>query len=365
MNFFELGLSRELLKATEKFSEPTKIQELIIPKILTGGSWIGQAPTGTGKTLAYLLPAFEKIDAKKNFSQVLILSPTYELAMQTAKAAREIATAAESEIKIQSLIGGANIERQIDSLKKNKPQMIVGSVGRILELNRKGKLKLSGVKILVLDEFDRLLDDENFEMVQAVVKLLPKEFDCLMFSATANKKSIKRAEIFNKPTLIKVELDEKFATARENYFVVADFRDKISVLAKLVRRLPIRRGLVFINKNFDVNKTLEKLRWENLKVASLIGTADKTSRKNSLADFRSGKVQLLLSTDLAARGLDIDEIDFVVNLDFPDDEHIYLHRAGRTARAGVGGKVLTLADKKELPKIEKFSKKLNIKFAKL
>ncbi len=359
MNFNELGLNPEILKAVEKFDKPTKIQELIISKILEGGNFIGQAPTGTGKTLAYLLPAIQKIDANDSGLQVLILSPTYELSMQTAKTAREVAEISELKIKIQSLIGGANINRQIDALKKNKPQLAAGSAGRILELCRKRKLNLARVKILILDEFDRLLDDQNFGTIKEVLKLLPKDFQCLMFSATAGKKSLERAEIFS-PTLIKVETDELFSAARENLYKVVDFRDKIPELRKLARKLPINRGLVFINKNFDVNTALEKLKYEGLKVASLVGTADKVARKNALADFQSGKIQLLLSTDLAARGLDITEIDYVVNLDFPEDAQIYLHRAGRTARAGQSGKVLTLVDKKEIAKLESLAKNLKI-----
>ncbi len=362
MKFEDLGLTPEILKATEQFNEPTKIQELAIPKISGGGNFIGRAPTGTGKTLAYLLPAIQKIDVADPNLQVLILSPTYELSMQTAKVAREVVEKSGLKIKIQSLIGGANINRQIDAMKKNKPQLAAGSAGRIAELVGKRKLNLARVKILILDEFDRLLDDQNFKTIKNLLKLLPKDFQCLMFSATAGKKALQRAEIFGTPNLIEVETDEIFTAARENLYKVVDFRDKISELRKLTRRLPINRGLVFINKNFDANTALEKLRYEGLKVASLVGTADKVARKNALADFQSGKIQLLLSTDLAARGLDISEIDYVVNLDFPDDSQIYLHRAGRTARAGQSGKVLTLVDKRELPKLEEISKKLKIEF---
>ena len=360
--FDALQLSPQLLKAIEelKFKEPTTIQALAIPKILSDVNLIGQAPTGTGKTLSYLLPIFCKIYAENPSVQALILSPTYELAMQTARTSQELAKLSGLEIRSLGLIGGANISRQIDSLKK-KPHIIVGSTGRILELSRKHKLNLSSVKILVLDEFDRLLDDQNFDMIKEVITLLPNNFQCLMFSATAPKKALKRADTLGTFELIKVNEDNNLTAKCEHFYKVVDFRDKITELRKLSRRLPIHRGLVFINKNFDAVITLDKLRYDGLKVESLIGTKDKMSRKQAIMDFKAGKVQLLLSTDLAARGLDIENIDYVINLNFPESAQMYLHRAGRTARAGASGKVITLVDQKEINKLRDLEKELKVK----
>ena len=366
MKFEELKLSTELITATQaqKFIKPTKIQELVIPKILCDKSLIGQAPTGTGKTMAYLLPIFQKLDTKNAHIQAVILSPTYELAMQTARTSAELAKLSGIELRSQGLIGGANISRQIEMLKK-KPQIIVGSAGRIIELVRKNKLNLQDVKFLVLDEFDRLLDDQNHSTIIEVVKYLPKQFIYLMFSATAPKKALERAKEFGDFEFIKVNIDETFAAERENLYKVVEFRDKITEVRKLTRRLSIKRGLVFINKNFDAEVTLEKLKFEGMNVESLIGTSDKQSRKQAIANFKNGKVSLLLSTDLAARGLDIADVDYVINLNLPDNAQMYLHRAGRTARAGATGKVITLVDKKELHKIAELEKKLNIKFVKI
>ena len=365
MKFEELKLSTELITATQaqKFIKPTKIQELVIPKILCDKSLIGQAPTGTGKTMAYLLPIFQKMDSTSSTIQAVILSPTYELAMQTARTAQDLSKFGIG-LKVQGLIGGANIARQIESLKK-KPQIIVGSAGRIIELVRKNKLNLQDVKFLVLDEFDRLLDDQNHSTIIEVVKYLPKQFIYLMFSATAPKKALERAKEFGDFEFIKVNIDETFAAERENLYKVVEFRDKITEVRKLTRRLSIKRGLVFINKNFDAEVTLEKLKFEGMNVESLIGTSDKQSRKQAIANFKNGKVSLLLSTDLAARGLDIADVDYVINLNLPDNAQMYLHRAGRTARAGATGKVITLVDKKELHKIAELEKKLNIKFVKI
>ena len=366
MKFEELNLSQELLQAVQLlgFKEPTKIQELAIPKILSGENIIGQAPTGTGKTMAYLLPIFQRLDASSKNIQAVILSPTYELSMQTARTANDLADKSGLPLKAQGLIGGANISRQIDALKK-KPQLIAGSAGRIMELYRKRKLHLHAVKFLVLDEFDRLLDKQHYNSVLEVFKLLPKDIQCMMFSATAPKKALEQSKIFGDLELIKVAADAAFAAERENLYKIVEFREKITEVRKLTHRFKIKRGLVFINRNFDAFVTLEKLRYDGIKAESLIGTSDKVKRKQAIADFKSGKAQLLLSTDLAARGLDIADIDYVINLNFPDNAQMYLHRAGRTARAGATGKVITLVDKKELYKLDELRKKLKIDFIKI
>lgn len=342
----------------KNFVEPTEIQRAAIPKILDGANIIGRAPTGTGKTLAYLMPILQSLKPEPCV-QAVVLAPTYELAMQTARTAAEFTST--TGVKVLGLIGGANINRQIDALKK-KPQLIIGSSGRIIELVRKKKLHLDRVKFLVLDEFDRLLDDQNFQSTLEIKKLLPTSIQCLMFSATAPKKALTRAEQFGQFELVAVEEDKTFAVERKNFFAVVEFRDKINKVRRLARRLEIKRGLVFVNKNFDVGRALEKLTFEGIRAASLIGSDDKIDRKRAIEGFKNGKVQLLLSTDLAARGLDVPNVDYVINLDLPEDAKMYLHRAGRTARAGLEGNVITLVDPKEKYKLEEFARILEIKF---
>ena len=361
MTFEELNLKVELLAAlTEhKFVEPTAIQQSAIPKLLGRVNLIGRAPTGTGKTLAYLLPILQSINPASSNIQAVVLAPTYELAMQTARTAAEFS--APLNIRVLGLIGGANINRQIDALKK-KPHIIVGSTGRIIELVRKKKLQLRGVNFLVLDEFDRLLDDQNFQSTLEIKKFLPPSINCSMFSATSPKKAITRAETFGNFELVTVDEDKTFVAERKNFFAVTEFRDKINKVRRLTRRLEIKRGLVFVNKNFDVERALDKLKFEGIRAASLIGSNGKVDRKNAINDFKNGKLQLLLSTDLAARGLDIPNIDFVINLDLPEDAKMYLHRAGRTARAGAEGNVITLVDPKELDRLYEFERILGVKF---
>ena len=364
--FIELGLSEKIALALAKqaINEPMAIQTKAIPAVLAQQNIIGQAPTGTGKTLAYLLPLLQQLDKELHQLQAVVLAPTYELAMQITGVARDLSQAAELGIKVQGLIGGANIARQIDKLK-DKPQLIIGSAGRIIELSRKGKLKLANVKMLVLDEFDRLLDDQNLKNTVDVVKLLPEQRQIVMFSATAPKKALERADFLDQPTQIVVKATAADLASRENCYLMTPFRDKIEAIRKLTRRLGVERGLVFINRTYDAERTLEQLRYEGIKADSLLGHSNKQARQKAIANLKSGKIQLLLSTDLAARGLDIAGIDYVFNLDLPENAQTYQHRAGRTARAGAKGTVITLADNKEAYKLAKLEKSLGIEFKSL
>ncbi|MBR3458918.1 MAG: DEAD/DEAH box helicase, partial [Selenomonadaceae bacterium] len=361
-SFVELGVSEGMASALakEKIGNPMEIQAAAIPRILKGMNIIGQAPTGTGKTLAYLLPVMQRIDASLPQAQALVLAPTYELAMQIARTAQQLVDDAGILLRVQGLIGGANIARQVEKLKK-KPHLVIGSAGRILELSRKGKLKLDRVNCLVLDEFDRLLDDQNVKTVSDLVRELPQEgMQYLMFSATAPKKARERADFLGSPEFIRVRELPDEAGEREDLYMMVPFRDKIEAVRKLARTLPVKRGLVFINRAFDAERALEKLCYEGIRAVSLLGNADKMARKHAIADFRKGKAQLLLSTDLAARGLDIHDVDYVFNLDLPESADVYRHRAGRTARAGAKGSVITLADGREAAKLKKLEESLGI-----
>ena len=360
--FAALGLREELVSALAKehIEHPMEIQAEAIPPILRNRNVIGQAPTGTGKTLAYLLPLLQRADPLLPLAQAVILAPTYELAMQIARTAQQLADDAGLAVKVLGLIGGANIARQMEKLKK-KPQVIVGSAGRILELSRKGKLKLSHVNCLVLDEFDRLLDDQNVKTVADLVRELPETgVQFLMFSATAPKKARERADFLEHPEFIRVKDIPAETGERDDFYMMVPFRNKIESIRKLARTLPVKKGLVFINKAFDAERALWKLRYEGLRVESLLGSADKMARKKAIESFQKGRIQLLLSTDLAARGLDIPDVDYVFNLDLPESADVYRHRAGRTARAGAKGAVITLADNKEAVKLELLEQKLGI-----
>ena len=361
--FSSLGVPENLTAALEKrgIMMPTEIQAAFLPAARAGENLIGEAPTGTGKTLAYLLPLMERIDPTVHTAQALILAPTHELAMQVTTVARELAQAAGLTFGVQALIGGANIKRQIESLKK-KPAIIVGSAPRVQELHRLGKLKFTGVRLLVLDEFDRLLGKQHLDEVRAVIRLLPKDVQALMVSATAVTAAVRMAKELFAPRLIRVE---EMGVSYENYYHIVPFRDKIKAVQKLTRRLPIRRGLVFVGRGFDAAHVLEKLRYEGLRAVALLGQERRDQRRAALDAIRAGRAELLISTDLAARGLDIEDVDYVVHLNLPADVRTYRHRAGRTARAGKAGAVISLVDEKEMDKLKELAARMKIQLSRL
>ena len=363
MDFTSLGVPEQLIAALAKrgITAPTEIQTAFIPAARAGENLIGEAPTGTGKTLAYLLPIMERIDPAVRTAQALVLAPTHELAMQIATVARELAQAAGLPIGVQALIGEANIKRQIEALKK-KPALIVGSAPRVQELHRLGKLKLTGVKLLVLDEFDRLLGKQHLDEVRIVIRLLPTGRQALLLSATAGTAAVRMAEELFAPRLIRVE---STAASYENYYHIVPFRDKIKAVQKLTRRLPIKRGLVFVGRSFDAAHALEKLRFEGIQAVALIGQERRDQRRAALDAIRAGRAQLLISTDLAARGLDIEDVDYVIHLDLPEDVRTYRHRAGRTARAGKAGAVIALVDEKEQGRLKALVARMEIEITRL
>ncbi|MDY2686093.1 MAG: DEAD/DEAH box helicase, partial [Selenomonadaceae bacterium] len=258
MNIQDLGVSEELSEALKKqqIEKAFPVQEQVIPKMLAGENVAAIAPTGTGKTLAYLLPALMQIDAADQSPQAVVLAPTYELAMQIARTAQELTQAAGLPIRTAGLVGGANTARQIERLKKKKPQLITGSAGRLIELAQKGKLRLHDVSLLVLDEFDRLFDAQNMEHTAAFVQMLRKArgerpISYALFSATAPKKALEQADFLDHPALIRVEAAPEDLARIEHYAMVVPFRDKIQRVRKLTRRLGVKRGLVFTNRVFD------------------------------------------------------------------------------------------------------------------
>ena len=361
--FTSLGVPEHLIAALAQrgITAPTEIQAAFIPAACAGENLIGAAPTGTGKTLAYLLPLLTRIDPAARTAQALVLAPTHELAMQIATVTRELAQAAGLAIGVQALIGGANIKRQIEALKK-KPAVIVGSAPRIAELHRLGKLKLAGVKLLVLDEFDRLLGKQQLDEVRGIIRLLPSERQALLLSATAGTAAVRMAESLFAPRLIRAE---ETKAVYQNYYHIVSFRDKIKAVQKLTRRLPIRRGLVFVGRSFDAAHALEKLRFEGIKAVALLGQERRDHRRAALDAIRAGRAELLISTDLAARGLDIEDVDYVIHLDLPEDVRTYRHRAGRTARAGKEGAVISLVDEREMDKLKALAARMEIELSRL
>jgi ATP-dependent RNA helicase DeaD len=363
-DFSELGLAAPLVQGLAKtgISEPTAIQTEVIPPALAGKDVIGQSPTGTGKTLAYLLPLFQKLDTDKRETQAFILAPTHELAIQIQRQIELLVKHTGLPVTAAPVIGDVNIMRQIEKLKE-KPHIITGSSGRILELVQKKKINTQPVKTVILDEVDRLLDDKNIDSIKAVIKTTQKDRQLLAFSATVPQTVLDRvSQMMNNPAEIILAHDQAdIKPAIEHLYFVAEQRDKFELLRKIVRTIPIDRALVFINRSDDVELTVDKLKYHGLTAAGIHGRFVKEDRKKAMEGFRSGKFQLLVASDLAARGLDIPGVDFIVNLDFPEDTALYFHRAGRTGRAGKSGLAISLVTPREATLMLHYEKSLKIK----
>lgn len=361
-HFAKLGVGEKLCHGLQQagITVPTGIQTQVIPLVLAGKDVIGESATGTGKTLAYLLPLFQKIDASKREMQAIVLAPTYELAIQIHQQAELLAANSGLAVTALPIIGDANVNRQIEKLR-DKPHIIVGSGGRILELIQKKKISAHTIKTIVLDEGDRLLGEQNAEIVKAIIKTTQKDRQLLLFSATVKPAAVELAKnLMRDPAVVRVAAQAQDQPDIAHLYFVTVLREKMDVLRKIARSIADKRALVFINKQDDIAVTVAKLNFQGLAAAGLHGSADKTERKKALEDFRSGKIQLLVATDIAARGLDIPGVDYVINLDMTDEPQTYLHRSGRTGRAGQSGTAISIVTVGETGYIQRMEKALKL-----
>ncbi|MGE4272627.1 MAG: DEAD/DEAH box helicase [Desulfitobacterium sp.] len=361
-SFAQLGVHSLLVDALqkEKIIEPTKIQQEAIPLILNNQDVVGQSETGSGKTLAYLLPIIQKIDLLKKENQALILTPTHELALQVQRQIQSLAEHLGGTVTSAAVIGNVNITRQIEKLKE-KPHIIVGSAGRILELIQKKKISSQTLKTIVLDEADRLLDEKNLPAIKSVLKTTLKDRQVLLFSATITPETIKQsADFLKEPAILRVKEKATVTPTIAHQYFLCEQRDKLELLRKLIRHLEPTRALIFINKSEEIEKTAERLKYHGLEAEAISGSADKDKRRQAMENFRNGKTSLLVASDLAARGLDIKNITHIFNLDLPEDPHLYLHRVGRTGRAGQSGIAISLATDHEKHFITKIENTLKI-----
>lgn len=362
-SFENLKINKKIISGLNAMGikEPTEIQEKIIPLALEKTNLIGQSETGTGKTLAYLLPIIENIDINKKEMQCIILAPTHELAIQINNTINELKKASGLEITSTPLIGSANIKRQIDNLKA-KPQILVGSAGRILELIKKKKVSAHTIKNIVIDEVDKLLDKNNLPTVKDIIKVTPKYTQIMMFSATLNGKTLDIAKTLAEDIKVVSVKGNKVNENINHNYIKTDSRKKVETLRKLLNALKSPKVLVFNNDSYTTNTAVEYLSFNNVKVAAIGGNGKMEDRKRALENFRKGKINVLIASDIAARGLDIKGVTHVVNFDIPEDSKDYLHRAGRVGRAGETGEVFSLVDDKEekIIKIHEKNFKINI-----
>lgn len=362
-SFKQLGINLQIIEALEKegIIRPTEIQKITIPLILNNRDVAGQSETGSGKTLAYLLPIIQRIDLSKKENQVLILTPTHELALQVQRQVQSLSQhLGTTPITSTVIIGNVNIARQIEKLK-DKPHIIVGSAGRILELIQKRKISSQSLKTIVLDEADQLLDEKNMQTVKSVIKTAFKTTQILLFSATLTQQTIERASSFLKdPTVQRVTKTATVVPTIIHQHLLCEQRDKLELLRKLVHHLEPERALIFINKSEEIEKTVERLKYHGLEAEAISGSSQKESRRKAMEDFRTGKKHLLVASDLAARGLDIKNITHIFNLDIPEEPQLYLHRVGRTGRAGQSGVAISLVTQRELQFLHKIENALKI-----
>ena len=358
MSFESSGLPIALVQALESrgLATPLPVQEAALPVLMDRRSAMIVSRTGSGKTLAYLLPILAGIDAASMHVQAVILAPTHELAMQIQGVAKELA--AGLGVRVQALIGGAAVSRQIEGLKK-KPHLVVGSAGRITHLLDLGKLKLGNTAWLVLDEADRLLVEEGLEHVRHIAGALPPETRFVFVSATEGPATTRIARGLA-PDLEFVRVQADISPSIRHCYLVCEERDKIEWLRKALRGLEPSRALVFVHRGASAERISERLDFHQLAVADLHGARDKFARKAALDDFRKGRARVLIASDIAARGLDISEVELVVNVDVPSQSRDYLHRAGRTGRAGAAGLVLSLMTEAESRLARRYEQDLGI-----
>ena len=361
MSFADLKVRPEFVAALAKqgITEPTAIQVAALPVVMEGRDACLHAETGTGKTLAYLLPLFGRIDPGLAAAQVVIVAPTHELALQIQRQCLDLAQNAGAPIRTLLLLGGTSLDRQLDKLKK-KPHVIVGSPGRIADLVVAGKLKLKQLLALVIDEADKLLGSEQLPAIQAIVAAAPPRRQLLFVSATEQPGSAATIAALA-PDRVMVRTGATPVNANiEHGYLVCEERDKPEVLRKLLHALDPPRALVFVHQNDMAEEVAAKLEHHHLPVADLHGAFDKFERKEAMDDFRSGAARVLIASDIAARGLDLPGVTHVINLDVPTESKAYLHRVGRTGRAGAKGTALSLMTAGEVRLVARYERELSI-----
>ncbi len=347
MEFSQLRLAPSLLAAvaSKGFTEPTPIQEKVIPLILQGVDVIGQAKTGTGKTAAFGLAILQLLDTTwkdKRGAVALVLTPTRELAVQVAEEINELGR--NTRDSALPVYGGQDINGQLRELRGREYRIIVATPGRMLDHLERGTIRLSGIEMLVVDEADRMLDMGFIDDVVKIIRAAPAHRQMMLFSATMPGEVVKLSERFmHTPEFIKASGDEVNVTAIHQYYVSVEGRLKISALANLLKEKGISKGLIFCRTKHGADRLAGFLHRLGFDAVALHGNLTQNSRDRAMTHFKEGRAQLMIATDLASRGLDIDDVQAVINYDLPEDEKVYLHRIGRTGRAGSTGDAYTLA----------------------
>lgn len=360
LRFEEFEIDERILRAVEDmgFEEASPIQAQAIPELLKGKDVVGQAQTGTGKTAAYSIPLLMSIEPELKKPQAVVLCPTRELAIQVADEIRKLAKYM-SDIKVLPVYGGQEIVKQIKSLK-NGVQIIVGTPGRVMDHMRRKTVKFDEVKMVVLDEADEMLDMGFREDMETILAGTPDDRQTVMFSATMPKPILDIAGRFQKdPYVIKVVRKELTVENIEQFYYEVRPKNKTELLCRLIDIYNPKLSVVFCNTKRQVDELISELKGRGYFADGIHGDMKQQQRDRVMSDFRSGKTEILIATDVAARGIDVDDVDVVFNYDLPQDEEYYVHRIGRTGRAGREGVALSFVSGKEaykLKEIERYCK---------
>ena len=357
MNFNDLNISDEIKKAIEEmgFKKLTPIQKNAIPEILKGKDIIGQAQTGSGKTLAFAIPVIEKIFIPDKSPQAIILCPTRELCMQVASEIEKTGSGIK-KLKVLAVYGGQPIGKQTRVLKKGV-HVVVGTPGRVIDHIQRGNLDLIGVESVVLDEADEMLEMGFREDIETILMNTPHQRQTLLFSATIPSEVRKIALKYqNDPEFIKIADKKKNIPNITQYAFRCDIKDKFTGLIRLIEAYDVKRALIFCNTKKSVDYVAKHLKKQDFKVDSLHGDMTQQTRDKVMNKFKNGNINILVATDVAARGLDIADVEVIVNYDVPQNRDDYIHRIGRTARAGKNGFAFNLVSKDEISRFTNIRK---------
>ncbi len=343
ISFKTLNISNEHIEALKNINieKPTEVQEKVIPLIFEGRNIITQSKTGTGKTYAYLLPIIQKLSFTKN--ECLIIVPVRELALQVVDFINNLE---QDHVKSFPIYGGVSIERQIKELKQGK-NIIVGTPGRLLDIHNRGILKLNNIKFLVLDEADRLLDMGFLPDIKAILNSIKSKFQFMLFSATFDEKLKKLVEKYANNDMKFLNLSRDKLTVKNTkqyYYLINSYNEKYKYLKHILKEENPKSAIIFVNTKKTGNWLSNKMKFDklNLKVGYLSGDQTQNQREKILDQFRKKYIKLLVATDVAARGLDIQNISHIINYDVPQYPENYVHRIGRTSRQNKKGTAITL-----------------------
>lgn len=366
MLFEQLGLTAPLLKALQKegYTTPTPIQSQAIPHALKGKDILGLAQTGTGKTAAFALPILQLLNGEQGsgykHTRALILTPTRELAMQISESFQSYGR--YTNVKQEVIFGGVSQHAQTIALR-NGTDVLIATPGRLLDLMNQGYVHLDYLELFVLDEADRMLDMGFIHDVRKIIKALPKQKQTMLFSATMPPQIAQLvASLLHSPVKIEVTPVSSTAEKIEQFVYFIPKQKKQSLLVHLLNEKKIKRTLVFTRTKHGADKIAKELKKASIRADAIHGNKSQSARQNALNNFKNGKLKVLVATDIAARGIDVDALEHVINFDLPDVAETYVHRIGRTGRAGANGVALSFCDgREEMNNLKSINKLIGLK----